>query len=61
MNSRKVKKKDTPAFSMSQLAKLMELFQKKHWQIDTDKDISTFERYVTTLSKLSEEQQNFIL
>lgn len=59
MNSKKGK--NAPAFSVSQLAKLMELFQKKHWQIDTDKDFSTFERYVTTLSNLSEEQQNFMM
>ena len=49
------------SISFSQYAKLRTLFEKQNWEIDEELEISTFERYVKTLSKLSVEQQDFIL
>lgn len=48
-------------FSSDQFAKLMNLFNKKGWLIDTNCDISTFKRYVDMLSQLSKEQQDFVI
>lgn len=48
-------------FSSGQFAKLMNLFNKKGWLIDTNCDISTFKRYVDMLSQLSKEQQDFVI
>ena len=49
------------SISFSQYAKLRTLFEQQNWEIDEELEISTFERYVKTLSKLSVDQQNFIL
>lgn len=61
MKVRNYPKSDLPVFNVNQLAKLEKLFHLKQWVIDSDNEFSTFERYVETLSKLSEEQQDFIL
>lgn len=37
------------------------MFEQKNWEIDEELEISTFERYFNTLSKLSVEQQDFML
>lgn len=49
------------SISFSQYAKLRALFEQKNWEIDEELEISTFERYFNTLSKLSVEQQDFML
>lgn len=56
---RKANPKDS--ISIGQYAKLRTLFEQQNWDIDEDLEISTFERYLKTLSKLSVEQQNFML
>lgn len=61
MKVRNFHKMDSSVFNVNQLAKLKNLFRLKQWVIDTDNELSTFERYVETLSKLTEEQQNFII
>lgn len=57
--NRKAISKDS--ISLGQYAKLRTLFEQQNWEIDEDLEISTFERYLKTLSKLSVEQQNFML
>ena len=49
------------SISITHYSKLKELFEKKHWVIDEDHDISTFERYYNTLSMLNEKQQKFFI
>lgn len=61
MKVRTFRKTYSSVFNVNQLAKLENLFHLKQWLIDTDNELSTFERYVETLSKLTEEQQNFII
>lgn len=61
MKVRNFHKMNSSVFNVNQLAKLENLFRLKQWVIDTDNELSTFERYVETLSKLTEEQQNFII
>lgn len=61
MKVRNYTKKDSSVFNVNQLAKLENLFHLKQWVIDTDNELSTFERYIETLSKLTQDQQDFIL
>ena len=61
MKVRNFHKKDSSVFNVNQLAKLENLFHLKQWVIDTDNELSTFERYIETLSKLTQDQQDFIL
>lgn len=58
---RNISKSVNPVFKIGQLLKLKELFDKHHWHIDESLELSYFERYVRTLSRLQEEQQNFII
>ena len=48
-------------FSSDQLAKLMHLFDKQRWEIDTNSKTSVFNGYVHMLSQLTKEHQNFIM
>lgn len=48
-------------FSSDQLAKLMHLFAKQGWEIDTNSETSIFNGYVHMLSQLTKEHQNFIM
>ena len=61
MNHIKRKVIHNDSISFSQYAKLRALFEQKNWEIDEELEISTFERYFNTLSKLSVEQQDFML
>ena len=61
MKVRNYHKKDSSVFNVNQLAKLENLFHLKQWVIDTGNELSTFERYIETLSKLTQDQQDFIL
>lgn len=61
MKVRNYTKKDSSVFNVNQLAKLENLFHLKQWVIDTGNELSTFERYIETLSKLTQDQQDFIL
>lgn len=61
MKVRNYRKKDSSVFNVNQLAKLENLFHLKQWVIDTGNELSTFERYIETLSKLTQDQQDFIL
>ena len=48
-------------FKVGQLEKLKALFNMKNWDIEENEVFSCFERYIRTLSRLQENQQNFIL
>lgn len=48
-------------FSSDQLAKLMNLFVKQGWEIDSNSETSIFNGYVHMLSQLTKEHQNFIM
>ena len=61
MKVRDYTKKDSSVFNVNQLAKLENLFHLKQWMIDTGNELSTFERYIETLSKLTQDQQDFIV
>lgn len=54
-------KKSTPVFKANQYAKLKTLFEQQHWDINEELEISYFERYVRTLSRLKEDQQDFLI
>lgn len=58
-----VRRKAIPkdSISIGQYAKLRTLFEQQNWEIDEELEISTFERYLKTLSKLSVKQQDFIM
>lgn len=58
---RNISKTINPVFKIGQLLKLKELFDRQHWCIDEGFELSYFERYIRTLSRLQEEQQNFII
>ena len=58
---RNIPKPVKPVFKTGQLLKLKNLFDKQHWDIEEDQELSYFERYVRTLSNLKEDQQDFII
>ncbi len=50
-----------PVLRTGQVVKLKELFDKQRWAINEDEEFSYFERYLRTLSRLQEDQQDFII
>lgn len=50
-----------PSIKPAQYNRLICLFHKKHWPIDEQYDLSYFDRYIRTLLKLKEEQQDFLI
>lgn len=57
----RAKMKKQSDFSSDQLAKLMSLFVRQGWGIDTNSETSIFNGYVHMLSQLTKEHQNFIM
>jgi hypothetical protein len=57
----KLSNQHKPTLQFQNWAQLLELFEHKQWEIDTDHDISLLSKFMNTLNLLNNEQQQFLI